>query len=147
MKRTRRHVLLASLAALVLLACSTATTAAASPAGAERTASLCSVGKGVFKSLTLPKSSTAPSTLSSNLTKILAAKSALISASPKKLKSDVRKALAVYALIKTDLAKTGGNFQRVYATPALVTPLIAAVTKATPSFNRLSRYAKHTCHA
>lgn len=147
MKPVRRHALLVSLAALVLVACSTAATAAASPAGAAHAANLCTVGKGVVKSLTVPRSATAASTLQANVAKILAAKSALISASPAKLKTDMRTALSLLALFKADLAKVGGNFALVYSKPALAKPLVAAVTKDTPAINRINRYVKTTCHA
>jgi hypothetical protein len=151
MKSARRRVLLVSLSVFLLLACSTAATAAASPARAAKSASFCGVAKGFAKSLRKPPATqslaTAPAQASfkTNLTKVVAAKGKLVSAAPGSLKNDVTKVIAFYALLKSDLVKAKWTFALLAAKPALLIKLETAATKTAPSFNRLQLYFRKTC--
>jgi hypothetical protein len=150
MSPASRLTILATCSILVLA--SVAASAAASPRRVSSAASLCSVAKGVAVSLEEPPSTGSLTTAQGqalfkhNLGKILAARSALISAAPASLKANMRQAIGVFALFKTDLGKVNYNFAALETKPALVHGLSRAITKAGPAFRHLKAYFKNTCH-
>jgi len=152
MRLVRHTALLVALGALVVPACAAAAGAGGAPASAGSSASLCSVAKSVAESFTtVPSLQTlsspqAQATLKANLGKLVAAKGALVSAAPKKLKSDIRQVIGFYSLAKTDMTKAHWSIAALEAKPKLVSALEAKDTKAKPSFLRLKRYFNTTCH-
>jgi hypothetical protein len=126
--------------------------AVASPKRASTDENLCTVGKGVALSLEKAPSTGSLTTsqgqaeFKHNLGKILAARAALISASPASLKANMRQAIGVFALFKTDLSKVNYNFAALETKPALVRSLSKAITKAEPAFRHLKAYFTKTCH-
>jgi hypothetical protein len=81
-----------------------------------------------------------------NVGKILAAKAALIGAAPSSLKTDMRQAIGVLALFKTDLTAVHFNFAGLLKKPAMLHHLEAAVNSSKPAFNKLRTYFTKTCH-
>jgi hypothetical protein len=150
MRSTSRLTVLAVCSIVVLASVTGA--AAASPQGVSSAASLCSVAKGVAGSLEKAPSTGSLSTAQGqalfkhNLGELLAARSALISASPSSLKANMRQALGVFALFKTDLSKVNYNFAALESKPAVVRHLSTTITKAEPAFRHLRRYFTKTCH-
>jgi hypothetical protein len=150
MRIAHRQTLVALIFVLVLLGCSAAATAA--PARTTSAANLCTTAKAVAKTLIHPPTASTLSTsqgqalIKKNLSRILGAKSALIAASPSKLKASMRQALGVFALFRTDLQKVNYNFAALIQKPALAAALAAAAEKAQPAFHRLQLYFTNTCH-
>ena len=151
MSCVRRHVLLVSCSFIV---CASAVTAgaAASPQRVATAESLCTVAKGVALSLEKAPTTGSLTTVQGqalfkhNLGKILAAKAALIGASPSSLKPDMRRAIALFALFKTDLTKVNYNFAALETKPTMVHGLESAITKSGPAFHRLKTSFSKTCH-
>lgn len=144
-----RLVVLVSCSILVLAVTSGA---GASPQRASTAASLCTVAKGVAVSLEKAPSTGSLTTaqgqalFKNNLGKILAARGALIGAAPASLKANMRQAIGVFALFKTDLSKVHYNFGALVSKPALTKGLSTAITKAEPAFHHLKAYFTNTCH-
>ena len=146
-----RPVLLVSTCCLALASPVTAG-ATSAPQSVSGAASLCTVGKGVAVSLEKPPATASLTTAQGqvlfkhNLGKILGAKSALIGAAPSSLKTDMRQAIGVLALFKTDLTAVHFNFAALLKRPAMLHHLETAVTKSQPAFNKLHAYFTKTCH-
>jgi hypothetical protein len=91
-------------------------------------------------------SSQAQALFKTNLGKILAAKTALIGAAPGSLKPDMRKAIALFALFKTDLGKVHYNFAALATRPTLLHGLEKTISTSGPAFHQLKLYFTKTCH-
>jgi hypothetical protein len=150
MSSASRLAVLATCSILVLA--SVAAGAAASPQRVSAAASLCSVAKGVRGTLEKAPSTGSLTTAQGqalfkhNLGELLAARSALISAAPASLKANMRQAIGVFALFKTDLTKVKYNFGALVSKPTMVHSLSKAITKAEPAFRHLKAYFTNTCH-
>jgi hypothetical protein len=151
MRSVRRLVLVVS-ACCVVLAWAVTAGLAASPQRVSRAASLCTVAKGVAQSLEKAPATASLSTAQGqalfkhNIGRILAAKGALIGAAPSSLKTDMRQAIGVFALFKTDLTAVHFNFAALLKRPAMLHHLETAITKSEPAFNKLHTYFTKTCH-
>lgn len=140
---------LAVLASAVLLLSIGASGAGATPA---RSQDLCSVAKAVASSLVKPPSAAtltaaqAQANLKSTLDRLASVRGALVAATPGSLKADMKRVVAVYMLLRADLAKVHYSFVGLAARPTLLTSLNAASNRAKPSFAHLETYFHGTCH-
>ena len=152
MNPARRPAQLAALAALVAVAAAVPASAVSSPARNTRGASLCSVAKGVAKTLERPPTAASLTTaqaqaqLKTNLGRVLAARNRLVGASPGSLKPAMRQVLAVFALLRSDLSAANWSFAVLASKPAVLSKLEATLGKSKRSFNRVGGYLRTTCH-
>jgi len=141
----------ALLVALVL------TAALAGTAGASTTAtrsavseqSFCSTARSIGKELVAAslavKAGAAPASLKTQLGKIRSKEHALRSSVPRKLKTDLSRALHLVDLAWTDFSKANWNLAAVIQNAKEAAALEAASTSAQPAFTHIKRYLHSTC--